>query len=58
MKCSICDSESFENISGFYYCTVCSTQSQVCLKERATLRKSRIKFCLNAYEIRMLVTFN
>ena len=27
--CNICDNDTFENISGFYYCTVCSTKSQV-----------------------------
>lgn len=28
-QCSICDSESFENINGFYYCIICNTQAQV-----------------------------
>ena len=28
-QCSVCDSESFENVDGFYYCTICNTQAQV-----------------------------
>ena len=27
--CEICDNDKFDNINGFYYCTVCSTQSKV-----------------------------
>ena len=27
--CSVCDNDSFENISGYYYCTVCNTKAQV-----------------------------
>ncbi len=27
--CEICDNDQFENINGFYYCTVCNTQSKV-----------------------------
>ena len=28
-SCNICDNDEFDRIGGFYYCTVCNTQSQV-----------------------------
>ena len=28
-NCEICDNDKFENLDGYYYCTICGTKSQV-----------------------------
>lgn len=34
-KCAVCDGEQFYESAGFYYCLVCSTQSQDLLRTEA-----------------------
>ncbi len=40
--CSVCGSQDFTNIDGFFYCTLCQTQSQVLVNHLYTpLQKKR-----------------
>jgi hypothetical protein len=27
--CQVCDNDKFENLDGYYYCTICATKSLV-----------------------------
>lgn len=32
--CETCEGEDYEEIDGFFYCTTCQTQSQVCFDRK------------------------